>query len=111
MTPGPRIAVGLALGILPVIMITAWVSSASERLEGLRQERAGEVKQVAVAQASNANYCRPELQKILRRVLQSCGLMGKGGGRGCQPLEAKNIATVSGKDFNALFREARAPPR
>jgi outer membrane protein OmpA-like peptidoglycan-associated protein len=36
-------------------------------------------------------------------VLQSCGLVGGGGARGCQPLQAKNVATVSGNDFNALF--------
>ncbi|HEY6876853.1 MAG TPA: hypothetical protein VI299_02495, partial [Polyangiales bacterium] len=41
--------------------------------------------------------------QILRRVLTSCGLIGGGSGRGCQPLEAKNVATMEGRDFNALF--------
>jgi hypothetical protein len=36
-------------------------------------------------------------------VLTSCGLIGGQGGRGCQPLEAKNVATMAGGDFNALF--------
>jgi outer membrane protein OmpA-like peptidoglycan-associated protein len=31
--------------------------------------------------------------------------MGEGGaGRGCQPIQAKNVATLSGPDFNALFQ-------
>jgi outer membrane protein OmpA-like peptidoglycan-associated protein len=29
--------------------------------------------------------------------------MSGAGGRGCQPLEAKNVAALSGDDFNALF--------
>jgi hypothetical protein len=58
---------------------------------------------VAVAQEANEAYCTPELKQILRRVLASCGLLGGAGGRGCQPLEAKNVATMSGNDFNALF--------
>jgi len=36
----------------------------------------------------------------------SCGLLGAESGgelRGCQPAEAKTVATVSGDDFNALF--------
>jgi outer membrane protein OmpA-like peptidoglycan-associated protein len=31
--------------------------------------------------------------------------MGEGGaGRGCQPIQARNVATLSGDDFNALFQ-------
>ena len=33
----------------------------------------------------------------------SCGLAGNGESRGCQPVQAKNVATMSGPDFNALF--------
>jgi hypothetical protein len=40
---------------------------------------------------------------VLRRVLQSCGLISGGGGRGCQPLEAANVAALDGSDFNDLF--------
>jgi len=35
-------------------------------------------------------------------VLQSCGLI-EGGGRGCQPVQARNVATMDDADFNALF--------
>jgi hypothetical protein len=39
---------------------------------------------------------------VLRRVLTSCGLIG-GEGRGCQPADAKAVASLGGGDFNALF--------
>ena len=42
--------------------------------------------------------------QYLRRVLMSCGLVGGEAARGCQPVQAKNVATMSGTDFNALFR-------
>jgi outer membrane protein OmpA-like peptidoglycan-associated protein len=37
-------------------------------------------------------------------VLMSCGLVGGNAARGCQPVQAKNVATMSGPDFNALFK-------
>jgi hypothetical protein len=38
-------------------------------------------------------------------VAGACGLIeGGGGGRGCQPMEAKKVAALSGDDFNALFK-------
>ncbi len=57
-----------------------------------------------VASQSDVGYCSPELKKILRRVLMSCGLVGGNAARGCQPVQAKNVATMSGPDFNALFK-------
>jgi outer membrane protein OmpA-like peptidoglycan-associated protein len=101
-----RLAV-LALALaLPTVLATRWVSSASVRLAETEASAAKSPKQhAAVAAAADESYCTPALRKILRRVLQSCGLLGEGGsGRGCQPLEAKNVATVSGGDFNALFQ-------
>ncbi len=35
--------------------------------------------------------------------MTSCGLVKGNKGHGCQPLEAKNVAAMSGDDFNALF--------
>jgi outer membrane protein OmpA-like peptidoglycan-associated protein len=43
------------------------------------------------------------LKQILRRVLTSCGLIQGAGSRGCQPLQARQVAAMSGGDFNALF--------
>jgi outer membrane protein OmpA-like peptidoglycan-associated protein len=106
----------LAAGMLlvPSLLVGGWVSAAKARVEAPD----GATPPAAVAAAADVGYCTPELKKVLRRVLQSCGLSGAAGGRGCQPLEAKSImgpgptagakggkkaGTVSGGDFNALF--------
>jgi outer membrane protein OmpA-like peptidoglycan-associated protein len=91
--------------LAPTMIVMLWVSSAKARLE--EAARAPDKQEVAVAAASDAGYCNADLKKILRRVLQSCGLLGRDGARGCQPLEAKTLATVSGEDFNALFEPMR----
>ncbi|MFK7987289.1 MAG: hypothetical protein AB8I08_14790 [Sandaracinaceae bacterium] len=99
-------AIGLAALALPSILGLSWIGSAEGRLEELE---AAELRAesgappVAVAQAANEEYCTPQLQQILRRVLLSCGLIGGSGARGCQPVEARNVATMAGADFNALF--------
>ncbi len=89
---------GLALTCL---LVVNWVSNATHRLDA---ESAGADSQ-PMASASDEGYCTADLKQILRRVLTSCGLV-KGGsqGRGCQPLEAKKVAAMSGTDFNALFK-------
>jgi outer membrane protein OmpA-like peptidoglycan-associated protein len=98
-----RAALLLGLLALPAALAASWVCAAKARL--LEAEAgAARPQPVAVAAASDDAYCSPPLKKILRRVLQSCGLLGAQAGRGCQPLEAKNVATVSGDDFNALFQ-------
>lgn len=99
------ITLGFLLLILPAALVSSWIHRAEVRLE--ENEAAAkadpEAQAVAVAAGANESYCTPELKQILRRVLASCGLIGGSGGRGCQPLEAKNVATMSGNDFNALF--------
>lgn len=99
-----RATVLLALLALPAVLAVSWVSSAKGRLAEAEQVTATRPQEVAVAAAADDAYCSPPLKRILRRVLQSCGLLGSGSGRGCQPIEAKNVATVSGDDFNALFQ-------
>src|SRR5262245_59147091 len=101
MMTGIRVGVLVVLLIIPVALTSKWISSADTRLVEMS---AKPTDQVAVAAASDVGYCSPELKKILRRVLMSCGLVGAGGSRGCQPVQAKNVATMSGNDFNALFR-------
>ncbi len=98
-----RLAMGAACLAFPSILVFSWVASAGERLETAEQTAAAE-PQVAVAEAAEEGYCSADLKKILRRVLTSCGLLGSGEVRGCQPVEAKNVATLGGDDFNALFR-------
>jgi outer membrane protein OmpA-like peptidoglycan-associated protein len=94
---------GVVAFLAPLGLVTSWISSAEARLAELEAKPVDPAAQAAVAQAADAGYCSPELKKVLRRVLQSCGLMSDGEIRGCQPLEAKSVATVSGSDFNALF--------
>ncbi len=99
---GRIIALAILLAI-PAGATAKWIGSAEGRLVE-SQATSSTVDQPAVAAASDVGYCNPELKKILRRVLMSCGLMGGEGGRGCQPVQAKNVATMTGTDFNALFR-------
>lgn len=94
--------VGLVLLILTPFLIIRWTSQANTRLIAAEAEQS-EAPQVAVAAGANEQYCTPRLQKILRRVLQSCGLIEGGVSRGCEPVDAKSVATMSGEDFNALF--------
>src|SRR4051812_46164138 len=90
---------GVAL-LIPTGLAATWVSSAGDRLAQEAAEAAAG-PQVAPAAASDEGYCSGDLKKVLRRVLQSCGLLSSGEVRGCQPLEAKNVATLAGGDFNA----------
>ena len=103
MTPIINIArigvVAVALAI-PTMLVSRSISSAKQRVseEQSPQPKAG------TASAANVEYCSPDLKKILRRVLTACGLIGGEGVRGCQPVQAKSVATMTGSDFNALFR-------
>ena len=96
-----RIAALVVLLAIPAAMTGKWISSAQGRLEEMQAKPA---EAPPVAAAADVGYCSPELKKILRRVLMSCGLVGGEAARGCQPVQAKNVATMSGSDFNALFR-------
>lgn len=96
---------GLVILALPAVLTTTWASQAEKRLVAAEAEEAAEV---AVAAQANEAYCTPRLQKILRRVLQSCGLIEGAAGRGCEPVDAKTVATMSGDDFNALFVPMKA---
>lgn len=93
---------GLVFGLMSPFLVTRWTAQADVRLQAAETE-AKEGPQVAVAAEANEQYCTPRLQKILRRVLTSCGLIQGAAGRGCEPVDAKSVATMSGEDFNALF--------
>lgn len=101
MTEGTQRWTLLAVAIVvPVILVGTWASAAKTRLE----ESSSEAKEVAIASVSDDSYCTPQLKAIIRRVAGACGLIEGGGGRGCQPMEAKKVAALSGDDFNALFK-------
>ena len=96
-----RAGVLAVLLLIPAVVTAKWIGSAEDRLSEMT---AKPTEKVATASAADVEYCSPELKKILRRVLMSCGLVGGDAARGCQPVQAKNVATMSGDDFNALFR-------
>lgn len=99
-----RVAVGLVAAVFPLGMTTAWVGSAEDRLTAIETGQSTEAPpEVATAAAANEGYCTPQLKQVLRRVLLSCGLAADGQARGCQPVDAKSVATMEGEDFNALF--------
>ncbi len=103
---GARIGIGVAALAVPTLLTQTWVASAQTRLAEIEAETAagdGPQTEVAVAAAANAEYCNANLKKVLRRVLLSCGLADNANARGCQPVDAKAVATMSGEDFNALF--------
>ena len=98
---GKRWGLMLAAIVVPLILVATWASAAQKRL----QAAGSEAKEVAIASVSDDSYCTPQLKAIIRRVAGACGLIeGGSGGRGCQPMEAKKVAALSGDDFNALFR-------
>ncbi|MCP4606596.1 MAG: hypothetical protein GY847_39820 [Proteobacteria bacterium] len=94
---------GAILLLLSTGLVIHWTQEAQARLKRAEAVAGEEPKNIAVAAQANESYCTPELKKILRRVLQSCGLLHGRAGRGCKPMDAKNVATMSGDDFNALF--------
>jgi outer membrane protein OmpA-like peptidoglycan-associated protein len=96
-------AVAAAVLLCMVFLLVSWLAGAGKRLERVLAEK-GTAPQAAVATATDEGYCSGQLRPILRRVLTSCGLVKGNQTRGCQPVEAKNVAAMSGTDFNALFR-------
>ncbi len=99
-----RVVLAVLLLIYPTVLVVAWTKAAEERLTQIEQMAVENPSQVPLAAQADEGYCSPQLKQILRRVLNSCGLIAQGGSkRGCQPLEVRNVATMSGADFNALF--------
>ncbi|ABS27037.1 OmpA family protein [Anaeromyxobacter sp. Fw109-5] len=85
---------------IPTALVVTWARAAERRLA----ESGGAAREVATASVANDAYCTPELKAIVRRVAGACGLLDAGGGgRGCQPLQARKVAALSGSDFNAIF--------
>jgi outer membrane protein OmpA-like peptidoglycan-associated protein len=85
---------------IPTALVVTWAQAAERRLA----ESQGAAREVATASVANDAYCTAELKAIVRRVAGACGLLDAGGGgRGCQPLQARKVAALSGSDFNAIF--------
>jgi len=88
------------VGIFSFSLSNAVHKSASASEE---EVRAKQESKPLVASKAEVEYCTADLKTVLKRVLQSCGLIA-GGRRGCQPEEVKNIAQITDEDFNALFK-------
>jgi hypothetical protein len=100
MNAGRRhVLLALAAFLFVGVSVGVWTRAAAVRLV----ETSSQAPEVAMASASDMGYCTGELKVILRRVLTSCGLAAGPGKRGCQPLQARQVAAMSGGDFNALF--------
>lgn len=84
--------------LIPVGVVVGGERSAATRLA----ESAGAASDVPIASAADEGYCSAQLKQVVRRVAGACGLLGDGG-RGCKPADAKNVASMNGDDFNALF--------
>jgi len=97
-----KIALGTTLLLLAPAMAGVWIHQADARLREQEAAVDDDAPAVAIAAAADENYCDGDLRRVLRRVLLSCGLVG-GDARGCQPVEAREVATMAGADFNALF--------
>ena len=91
-----------AMLLVPAVAVSLWIDSAEARLPEPGATAAPDEAAPPVAAYSNEQYCTPALKQILRRVLLSCGLVG-GSARGCQPADARSVATLSDAAFNALF--------
>jgi outer membrane protein OmpA-like peptidoglycan-associated protein len=94
--------VSLAALAIPAGLVVSWVGAAGKRLQQA-ETTPNAAPAVAIAAAADEAYCTPQLKLVLRRVLKSCGLLESGEVRGCQPTDAKQVATLAGGDFNALF--------
>jgi len=93
------VIVGLGMSLT----LSSWLGAADERAQAAF-ENPDESTKAPTATAADEDYCTPALKVILKRVLTSCGIVKAGGGRGCQPLDAQNVAAMSGGDFNGLFK-------
>jgi outer membrane protein OmpA-like peptidoglycan-associated protein len=100
MNPGRSHWVLLLVAVVGVgITVSSWTRAAAVSLAKTQ----GKAPEAATAAASDMGYCSGDLKVILKRVLTSCGLVSGATARGCQPLQARHVAAMSGGDFNALF--------
>ena len=71
-----HVVLGGVLLFVPPALILSWELSAHARLAELEAAKAtDESPKVAIASSAQEDYCSPELQRVLRRVLTSCGLL------------------------------------
>jgi outer membrane protein OmpA-like peptidoglycan-associated protein len=95
------ISLALFLGCLAVPL--AFTVMAERSAAARMTESADAASDIPIASAAEDAYCTPQLKQVVRRVASACGLL-ENGARGCKPADAKSVATMTGDDFNALFK-------
>jgi outer membrane protein OmpA-like peptidoglycan-associated protein len=95
------LSLALFLGCLaaPLVLVVAAERSAASRMTESSDAATG----IPIASAAEDAYCTVQLKQVVRRVASACGLL-ESGARGCKPADAKSVATMTGDDFNALFK-------
>jgi outer membrane protein OmpA-like peptidoglycan-associated protein len=93
------LAIFLGCLALPLVFVVVSERAAQQRL----LEAKDEASDVPLASAADDAYCTPQLRQVVRRVAGACGLL-ESGARGCKPADAKSVASLSGDDFNAMFK-------
>jgi outer membrane protein OmpA-like peptidoglycan-associated protein len=88
----------LFIGV-PALFLATWLMRAQADLSAAQPATAS----VPLAAPAEDAYCSADLKKVLRRVAGACGLL-ENGSRGCKPAEAKNLAALTGDEFNQLFK-------
>lgn len=85
--------------VLPLAFVVVSERAAAARLAGATDA----ASDVPIASAAEDEYCTVQLKQVVRRVAGACGLL-ENGARGCKPADAKSVASLTGDDFNALFK-------
>lgn len=89
---------GVCLG-LPLAFVVMSERASAARLAGATDA----ASDVPIASAAEDAYCTVQLKQVVRRVAGACGLL-ENGARGCKPADAKSVASLTGDDFNSLFK-------
>ena len=95
--------ISLALFFGCLMVPAAFVIVAERSAAASMSESSDAASEIPIASAAEDAYCTPQLKQVVRRVASACGLL-ENGARGCKPADAKSVATMTGDDFNALFK-------
>lgn len=85
---------------LVLMMVGLSIFNAKQRLNAPKEKALA----APVAAPSDLGFCTEGFKGVLRRVLDSCGLLTANQRRGCTPANVKQVAAISDTDFNALFQ-------
>lgn len=99
MNDAKSLALFIACLALPLAFVVSGERAASSRMAGAVEA----ASDVPIASAAEDAYCTQQLKQVVRRVASACGLL-ESGARGCKPADAKAVASLTGDDFNSLFK-------